>query len=127
MYSIYFFCHQACYIGKGDLHDASFNSYRRTIDFAENYFDPNLTSTVEGHCQIFLDVYPSISYVDPYISSIPVVFTIVVASLFVIMAVFFIVYNRYASHKRLNQKYMQLTDNFISFSILDLYRVVITK
>lgn len=79
------------------MHDASFNSYRRTIDFAENYFDPNMTSTVEGHCQIFLDIYPSETYVSPYESSIPVIFTVIVASLFLIMAVFFIVYNGYAA------------------------------
>jgi hypothetical protein len=98
--SFLFNCHtisikQACYVGVGDLHDATFNLYRRTIDFAENYFDPNMTSTVEGHCQIFLDVYPSGTYVSPYESSIPVIFTVIVASLFLIMAMFFIVYNGY--------------------------------
>jgi hypothetical protein len=77
------------------LHDASFNSYKRTIDFTENYFDPELTLSVEGHCLIFLDVYPSVTYADPYENSIPATFTIVIASLFVLMAIIFGVYNKY--------------------------------
>jgi hypothetical protein len=55
-----------------------------------------MTSTVEGHCQIFLDIYPSETYVSPYENSIPVIFTVIVALLFLIMAVFFVVYNGYA-------------------------------
>jgi class 3 adenylate cyclase len=90
---------QAVFIGNGDLHDASFNTYRRTIDFSENYFDPELTSSTEGHCEIILDAYPSNEYVEPFKNFIPAIFTIVIASLFVIMAIIFAVYNRFVQSR----------------------------
>jgi hypothetical protein len=86
---------QAYFVGTGQLHAASFNSQRRTINFARNYFDPEATSQVDGHCQIFLDVYPSDEFVASYTDSIPIIFTVIVAMLFLIMAVIFAVYNRY--------------------------------
>jgi hypothetical protein len=77
------------------LHDISFNSQRRTIDFASNYFDPALTGVVDGHCQIFLDVYPSSTFNEQYDSALPIVFTVIVALLFVFMALMFAMYDRY--------------------------------
>ena len=85
------------FVGRGDWHDPSYNNHRRTINFTENYFDPDLTNTTEGHCQIFLDVYPSKEYVKPYENSIPAIFTTVIGSLFAVMAIIFSVYNRYAN------------------------------
>ena len=93
------FFHQAMLLGYGDLHDASYNEYRRTIDFSENYFNPELTSSTQGHCQVILDVYPSNAFVAPYENVIPAVFTTVIAALFIIMAVIFAVYNRFVQSR----------------------------
>jgi hypothetical protein len=81
-------------IGSNDLHDRSYDGQRRTIDFATNYFDPALTTVVDGHCQIFLDIYPSKTFNETYESPLPIIFTIVVSFLFVSMAMIFFMYDR---------------------------------
>jgi len=86
--------HTAIFLGEGDLHDAEFHGHRRTIDFADNYFDPELLSGVEGHCQVFLDVYPSTLFQESFESSnLAVIFSVSVAALFVLMAVIFMIYD----------------------------------
>jgi hypothetical protein len=80
-------------MAEGDLHSTAYDKQKKTIDFAENYYDPDLTSQVDGHCQIFLDVYPTKAFEEEYDSSLPIVFTMIIASLFAIMAVIFIVYD----------------------------------
>jgi hypothetical protein len=77
------------------LHDSAYDSQKRTIDFASSYFDPALTSAVDGHCQIFLDLYPSTIFNEQYTGPLPIIFTVVVASLFVFMAIMFAMYDRY--------------------------------
>lgn len=75
------------------MHDPAFRSRGVTLDFAENYFDPDLTSDVEGHCQVFLDVYPSSKFEESYESNIPAIFTAVVGVLFCVMAAAFFLYD----------------------------------
>jgi hypothetical protein len=87
---------QAMYVGDGDLHDVAYNSQRRTLDFTVNYYDPALAKAVDGHCLIYLELYPSALFEDPYNDSLPTVFTVVIAFLFVSMAAIFAVYDRYA-------------------------------
>mgnify|MGYP005847545603 CR=1 FL=1 len=84
---------QATLLAKGDIHNPSFNRQGKVIDFANFYFDPNLTSTQEGHCQIFLNVYPSDTFVDAYNSNLSKSFAIMVAALFIIMALIFMLYD----------------------------------
>jgi hypothetical protein len=78
------------------LHDVAYDSQRRTLDFTVNYFDPALTKDVEGHCIVYLDVYPSALFKEPYDDSLPIVFTVVIALLFASMAAIFAMYDRYA-------------------------------
>jgi hypothetical protein len=72
-----------------------YDDQKRTIDFASNYFDPTLTNAVDGHCQIFLDVYPTNEFKNGYATSLPITFTVVIGTLFVFMAMIFAVYDRY--------------------------------
>jgi len=86
--------HTAIFLGEGDLHDAEFDGHRKTIDFADNYYDPELLSGVEGHCQVFLDVYPSTLFQESFASSnLAVILSVSVAALFVLMAFIFTVYD----------------------------------
>jgi hypothetical protein len=81
-------------LGEGDLHDHSYDSQKRTIDFAGNYFDPSLASATDGHCQYFLDMYPTDMFNDHYYTLLPIIFTIVIGALFVFMAAIFAIYDR---------------------------------
>jgi hypothetical protein len=84
-------------LGDGDLHDHSYDNQKRIIDFASNYFDPSLASKIKGHCQYFLNVYPTDMFNDEYHTSLPIIFTVVIGVLFIFMAVIFAVYDRYVS------------------------------
>jgi hypothetical protein len=85
---------QALFQGDGDLHDTSFDHLKLTIDFSENYLNASLTSTVEGHCQIFVDVYPSERFNTAYDNYIPIIFPVIIACLFVMMAAIFGMYDK---------------------------------
>jgi len=88
------------YIEVGDLHDPAYsNGTTLTVDFSENYFDPNLTSQVEGHCQVFLDVHSSAKFEESYNSDLPVVFTSAVAVMFAVMAGLFFLYDRFVQNR----------------------------
>jgi hypothetical protein len=90
---------RAQFRGEGDLHDSAYDRTMKTIDFTENYFDPDLTSQVTGHCQVFLDVYSSASFEEEYDSNLPIVFTVIVATLFVVMAAVFFIYDRLVQYR----------------------------
>jgi hypothetical protein len=85
------------FVSTGDFHDSSFDRQRRTIDFTTNYFDPALTAYVDGHCQIFLDIYPSNTFNEAYESPLPIIFTALIVFLFISMAAIFATYDRYAT------------------------------
>jgi hypothetical protein len=84
---------RATLIGQGDTHDPEYDENVRIVDFSDFYFDPNLTSTQGGHCQIFLDLYPSHAFKTAYASSLSTVFSVTVAVLFVAMTLIFIFYD----------------------------------
>jgi len=84
----------AVYVGVGDIHEQAFESSKRTIDFSENYYDPERTRNTEGHCQVYLDVYSSARFQSNYESNLPWIFALVVAGLFLLMALVFIFYDR---------------------------------
>ena len=90
----------AHYLGEGDIvnHD-QYDDQKVTVDFSDNYFDPNLTSSVPGHCQIFLDLYPSETFEESYASNVPVMFSIAVAVLFLIQAFFFLAYDQIVQYR----------------------------
>jgi hypothetical protein len=86
---------EATILGEGDIHDTKYDSWTKSIDFSSNYFDPQLTSTQQGHCQIFLDLYPTGDFVKDYNSSLPFIFSSIVAVLFIILALLFALYDKY--------------------------------
>lgn len=80
-------------VQEGDVHDTKFDALVRTVTFEENYLDPNMTSDVPGHCQIFLDLYSSETFEESYKSYLPIVLTLVVGILFLFMAGVFATYD----------------------------------
>jgi class 3 adenylate cyclase len=81
------------YIGLGSLQDPNFDDQKRVVDLNENYFDPDLTGSINGHCVFFLDVYSSRVFEERYHSNLPIVFTVIIATLFAFMAAIFIIYD----------------------------------
>jgi hypothetical protein len=86
---------QALLLGEGDFHDHSFTNLKRTIDFSENYLNASLTSTVDGHCEINVDVYPSTMFNALYDTNVPIIFPVIIAFLFITMATIFAFYDKY--------------------------------
>jgi hypothetical protein len=66
----------------------------RTIDFSENYLNSSLTSSVDGHCEILVDVYPSTMFNESYDTNIPIIFPVIIAFLFISMATIFAFYDK---------------------------------
>lgn len=86
-------------MGNGNLHEDAHTASKKTIDFSDNYFDPELASTTEGHCQVFLGVYSSAKFAAEYESDLPLIFTIIVAALFFVMACVFFLYDRLVTNR----------------------------
>lgn len=71
----------------------------KTITFEDNYLNPELTSEIPGHCQVFLEVHSSSKFEEAYASNLPVVFTCVVGCLFLVMACVFSLYDSFVQHR----------------------------
>lgn len=61
-----------------------------------------MTSTVDGHCEIKVDVYPSTMFTETYDTNIPIIFPVIIAFLFMAMATIFAFYDKSVQHR--NQK-----------------------
>jgi hypothetical protein len=85
---------QPIFRGEGNVQDSKYAGSKRPISVANNYVDPERAQTVLGHCQFFLDAYSSAAFEEDYQSALPVIFTLIIALLFIIMAAIFVVYDR---------------------------------
>lgn len=90
------------FAGEGDLHDDSYSSEALSFHFKENYFDPELTTHVDGQCRFCLYIYPSPAFDAKYSSNLPTVFAILVAGIFVLVSALFFAYDRQVRFR--NQK-----------------------
>ena len=59
----------------------------------QNYNNQEMFNSVDGHCQYYVEVYPSTTFQEKYNSNLPVILTVVVAILFFIMAGIFFMYD----------------------------------
>jgi class 3 adenylate cyclase len=89
---------RAVYLGDGDRHETAFNQYEVVVPF-NAYRDPELAANTDGHCRYSLHIYPSQQFAQGYKSSLPIVFTSLVAATFFLMALTFLVYDRFV-HRR---------------------------
>jgi hypothetical protein len=80
-------------LGEGDLHDPKYDVDRVTVDLASSYPNPELLRETPNHCLVYLDIYPSDTFHETYNSSIPLIFAIVCASVFLFKAALFGMYD----------------------------------
>jgi len=84
------------YVGSGDLHDRSFDSTATVIPFSMG----NFTSTdIAGHCEYSFVLYATQSYQDGSSTNTPVIFSVVVAVVFVVVVLTFFVYDRFVQRR----------------------------
>jgi len=85
---------QAEFLGVGDLHESFEGEQMRDINFNDNYKFPEVVN-VPGHCVFSYRVYSSELFNSDYASNLPLLLTCVVAVLFLIMAVGFVMLMRF--------------------------------
>jgi class 3 adenylate cyclase len=91
---------RAIYLGNGDQHETAFNKYEVVIPF-DAYRDPDLAAITEKHCRYSLHMYPSQQFAQGYESNLPIVFTSLVAATFFLMALTFLVYDRFVYRRNI--------------------------
>jgi class 3 adenylate cyclase len=84
---------RAVFLGEGDLHQEQYDEFGITADITPFY---NATAALEaGVCLFSFDAYPTSSLRDTYRTSKPQTYTGVVAAIFVLMALTFLMYDRF--------------------------------
>ena len=90
-------------LGTGDLHDAKYDSLKRSVDFlsVKRIADGTKYGLGLNHdfCPISIDIYPSDAFQDTFSTQTPVNMTIAVALVFVFTALMFIGYDRLGTHE----------------------------
>lgn len=80
----------ADFLGVGDLHDQRFDEYVRVSKLTPFLkTDP----TTQGYCAYEIQIYPSVSIQNDYISSKPAIYTTLAVLIFVILGAGFMVYD----------------------------------
>lgn len=90
----------AFFIGEGDFHSKAFDSFK--VEVALNLHTRSDFSTVEGHCQYKMAVYPSEVFQSAYYSLAPMTFAVSTAVTFALILVVFFFYD--LSQQRRNRK-----------------------
>lgn len=87
------------YLGEGDLHDPKYDAQKVVVDLAENYPDQDLLKNTQGHCYVFLDVYPSDTFNEAYASNVALIFAVVAAGVFAFKNALFGLYDLYVQKR----------------------------
>jgi class 3 adenylate cyclase len=91
---------RAVYLGEGDLHQDQYDDYMMSAEITPFY---NVTVAQEaGACLFSFDAYPTSSLREHYRTNKPQTYTAVVGVIFVIMALTFLMYDRFI--QRRNEK-----------------------
>jgi hypothetical protein len=107
-YTYHLHGNEAEFIGEGDLHSSKYDAHRVTADLTDNYPNHEVLKHIPGHCFIELDIYPSDAFCDDYLSNLPMIFSIVVAFLFVVMATIFAFYDNFVQTR--NRKVVEVAE-----------------
>jgi hypothetical protein len=91
--------HEVEFIGEGDLHQPQFSMFEVTLNLLVNYPDAEILKKTPGHCTLQLQVYPSDTFFNAYKSNLPLIFSIIVASLFATIAAVFGFYDRFVQSR----------------------------
>ncbi|KAL7576124.1 hypothetical protein ACA910_004788 [Epithemia clementina (nom. ined.)] len=87
----------AFFLGDGDHHDTLYDGMAVHVPLSSS--DDPLWATTPGHCIYDMTVYPSSSFEDDYKSQTPLIFAIVVAISFVVMAATFFIYDMFVQRR----------------------------
>ena len=100
------------YVGKGDYHDSSYDDSVVSIDF-QAFLNPDLSRNTPGHCMYTFDVYPTKSFVQSYHSPLPAIFTFVVAAVFSLLIVAFVIFDRMGTRRNAKVEDVAIRTNTI--------------
>jgi class 3 adenylate cyclase len=93
---------EATYIGQGDLHDSKYDSLKVTSQFAEfARYDGDVDSN-RTLCNYELNIYPTETYEDSFLTNGPIIFTSVIILVFFFTAGIFLLYD-YMVQRRQNR------------------------
>ncbi|CAB9501451.1 Receptor-type guanylate cyclase gcy [Seminavis robusta] len=90
----------AIFMGDGDFHEAEFDQYEVIVPL--NLHTHADFPTTEGHCQYSMHIFPSTEFKTAYDSNTPEKFAIVVAVTFVVVALFFFMYDVFVQKRNTN-------------------------
>lgn len=88
----------ATFIGVGELHEAQYEDTANVIPMDDILFH-EVTPLLEGHCMWTITTYSSEEYHDSVRSSLPLIFTIAVAVIFLLVAITFVVYDLFVGQR----------------------------
>jgi hypothetical protein len=87
----------AVFVGAGDFHETKYDDMEIAIDFSDMMGASN--GTTKGECRYWLSIFPSSGLHTTYQTKNPVIFSVVVASSFFLMALTFIIYDWFVIRK----------------------------
>lgn len=102
-YTYYLEGKEAFPVGYGDLHDPTFDAWKRSGFFIADFLQDGTVTGVpfyQDSCFYSVHVYPSQEYADLYLTSMPLVITFAIAAAFFITTALFIFYDRLVEHRQ---------------------------
>ncbi|CAB9507532.1 Receptor-type guanylate cyclase gcy [Seminavis robusta] len=83
------------YLGAQDVHDTDFDKYIVNVDLGTGFYqDKDMAMNTTGHCTFTLNLYPSATIWDQFVSFRPEAYAIVVSMLFFCIAAVYFVYDQ---------------------------------
>jgi class 3 adenylate cyclase len=89
---------RAIYLGSGELYEQAYANLEVTVPFSA-YKRPAAASSIEGHCLFQLRLYPGSSFVEGYRTNQPTIFATAIAVTFFLMAMTFLIYDRFVNRR----------------------------
>jgi hypothetical protein len=90
---------QATYLGDDDWHDPNYDNLHVQIQLTTLLSAATNASLSHGNLEYWFSIYPSQEFEENYQTYTPVIFALVVVSIFVFMIVTFILYDQYVTRK----------------------------
>jgi len=89
---------KAIFLGQGDYHEQEYDGTEYIIQL-DDYLFPNVTTNTPGHCMYSFITYSSTEYRESTMSNIPVMFTVAVGTIFLLVVIVFVVYDKFVNDR----------------------------
>ncbi|CAB9501729.1 Receptor-type guanylate cyclase gcy [Seminavis robusta] len=83
----------ASYVGMGDLHDPKYDDLVVSTGYGAFLGGHAATGDFDNQCIYGIKVYPSVEMEDHFLTSMPLIFTLVVVAVFVVTSLIFVLYD----------------------------------